>query len=508
MYKIFLVLVTSLPFTTSTQIVLSSPLGHDQYAPNEESSRANSNIIFNAIHSAARQWGSSVHHNGVSVFPVTIPAGTLLYHGNAYAKVPERPDWLAFEVEHGEYFARKLISSFGSSSGVHVVSERDAFAMKKSGPSNFGPGYLHVYQANRPLRLLYFDGMSAATGSPLGPSDMQEYMFLNHTWNWDSDGGIMDYGAALCKKGAEWGVEGFVRMEAGFEVIKCDFSDGLDLISHNLRPDRTTPEGHSERWLFEWLRAMALRYNDIGGSRIMVDFSSMIHAGFYPTNLTNPKPKYSHLPRLVSADPLQVARIRSDTEDMWLKENSHPSIDWQGVVDMIEKRFSDRLQYLAINPPTETFLWEINILLNTFIEYKSFSLEKSIETCASHYLRPVKASTKQDKLIYAAVEAVTTRICTTLFQVRADLLGQYNAKGVESVDTSNSVELIYDLINWLDWSEWRMCRPSCPYELVCYITVCPFGNTDLHYNPRCVNSSEATELMYTDDNYWFDVFPG
>ncbi len=438
------------------------------------------------------------------MFTVTVPEGTLLYHGDAYAKVPDIPEWLAFEVEHGEFFARKPIFARRTSDNVQPVGSQDALIPENSGPPKFEPGYLHMYQANRPLRLLYFDGMSAATASYLGPTDMQEYMFLNQTWNFDSDGGILAYGAALCKKGAEWGVEGFVRMEAGFEIVKCDFSDGLDLISQKLRPIHTNPEGQSERWIFEWLRAMALRYNGIDGSRIIVDFSSMIHAGFYPTNLTNPKPEYSHFPRLVSADPAQVARIRSDLKAIWLRGNSQPSVGWQGVVDMIEKRFSDRLQYLATKPPHEAFLWEINTLLNTFIDYTSFSLEESIEACASHYLQPVKASTEQDKLIYAAVEAVTTRICTTLFQVRADLLAQHDADGPESVDTSKSVELIHGLTSWLDWTEWRICRPSCSYDKVCYITVCPFGNTDLHYNPRCLNSSEVAELMHTDDEYWFE----
>ena len=504
LHKLFLVLVASLPFGTSTQTVLSLPPERDQYGPNVASARANAKIIFNTVHSATRQWGSSVHHNGVSVFPVTVPEGTLLYHGNAYAEVPKVPEWLAFEIEHSENFARKMIFSSRSSSGVQAVNEPDALFPESRGPYKFDPGYLHVYQANRPLRLLYFDGMSAATASHLGTSDMQEYMFLDRTWNHDY-GDIMLYAAALCKKGAEWGgVEGFVRMEAGFEIIKCNFSDGLDLISHNRRPRRTTPEGQSEGWLFEWLRAVTLRYNGIDGSRIIVDFSSMIHAGFYPTNLTNPDPENSHLPRLVSADPAQVARIRSDAKNIWLEQSSRPSVDWQGVVDMIEKRFSDRLQYLATKPPIEPFVWEINVLLNTFINYESFSLEESIETCASHYLRPVIASTRQDKLIYAAVKAVTTRICSTLFQVRATLLARHDANGSGSEDTLKSVELIHELVNWLDWTAWRMCRPSCPYDQICLIAVSPFGNRDLHYNPRCVNSTGASESMFFDDNYWFD----
>lgn len=432
LHKLFLVLVTSLPFGISTQTVLSLPPEHDQYGPSVESARANANAIFNTIHSATRQWGSSVHHNGVSVFPVTVPEGTLLYHGNAYAEVPKVPEWLAFEIEHSENFARKMIFSSRSSSGVQAVNEPDA-----------------LFPESR-------------------------------------------------------GVEGFVRMEAGFEIIKCNFSDGLDFISHNRRPHRATPEGQSEGWLFEWLRAVTLRYNGIDGSRIVVDFSSMIHAGFYPTNLTNPDPENSHLPRLVSADPAQVARIRSDAKNIWLEKTSQPSVDWQGVVDMIEKRFSDRLQYLATKPPIKSFLWEINVLLNTFINYESFSLEESIETCASHYLRSVETSTWPDKLIHVAVKAVTTRICSSLFQVRANLLARRNANGSEPEDTSKSVELIHELIAWLDWTAWRMCRPSCPYDQICLIAVSPFGNRDLHYNPRCVNSTGASESMSFDDNYWFD----
>ena len=37
-------------------------------------------------------------------------------------------------------------------------------------------GYLHVYQTNRPLKLLYIDGMSAAKGD-LGPMDTQVSSF-------------------------------------------------------------------------------------------------------------------------------------------------------------------------------------------------------------------------------------------------------------------------------------------------------------------------------------------
>jgi hypothetical protein len=61
------------------------------------------------------------------VFTVTVPEGTLLYHGDAYAKVPDIPEWLAFEVEHGEFFARKPMFAPRTSGNVQAVASQDAF---------------------------------------------------------------------------------------------------------------------------------------------------------------------------------------------------------------------------------------------------------------------------------------------------------------------------------------------------------------------------------------------
>lgn len=40
----------------------------------------------------------------------------------------------------------------------------------------------------------------------------------------------------LCDLEAKWEIEGFVRMEMGFEIIFCEFSDGLVLESAHERP--------------------------------------------------------------------------------------------------------------------------------------------------------------------------------------------------------------------------------------------------------------------------------
>lgn len=64
------------------------------------------NHIFNAVHNSMRQFGSSLNHNGMSLFIATVPEGTELYHGTSREYRVNGTEWLAFEPEHALIFAR------------------------------------------------------------------------------------------------------------------------------------------------------------------------------------------------------------------------------------------------------------------------------------------------------------------------------------------------------------------------------------------------------------------
>ncbi|KAH0238090.1 hypothetical protein KCV06_g534, partial [Aureobasidium melanogenum] len=53
-----------------------------------------------------RQFGSSLNHNGMSLFIATVPEGTELYHGTSTKDRVNGTQWLAFEPEHALIFAR------------------------------------------------------------------------------------------------------------------------------------------------------------------------------------------------------------------------------------------------------------------------------------------------------------------------------------------------------------------------------------------------------------------
>ena len=490
-----------------------------QNGPSLASATENANLIFNAIYASMRQWGSSVQHNGMSFFPASIPAGTLLYHGH---HTPDRVvgiEWLAFEIPHAEMFARgwKKRNQTGGGEGGQA-DEHDEFVDLRStppqllwglekpeqpqyGPRESVPGYLHIYQATRPLKVLYIDGMAAAN-SELGTLDTQDLLLLNFTSGVWAE---RQRAKELCDLGEKWGIEGFIRMECGFELIKCDFSTGLDFISHKERPNESDPQGRNDIFLLDFVRDIANRYHGIDGGRVHLDYSSMVSAFFYAANLSNPhqdpRAGPSALPRLVESDDQVLQRIRSDLGHSLRNSKAGAGVDWQGVADMIVKRYAARLQWMATGMEQETFLSQVNIMMNTFVDYGISEGRDPVTVCSEHYLQPVEPSTEQDRLIEAALKVVTRRICNTLWEVRKILL-QKEDDTLEAEATSSAVELVRDLISRLDWSDWKACG-QCKVDEVCFIAFFPFGTADDHYNPHCVNSTELQHRSRgTEDNYW------
>lgn len=92
------VIILLLPFVAAGPLI-EARTGQDQ------NDSFHANHIFNAIHNSMRQFGSSLHHNGMSFFIATVPAGTHLYHSGMYDdKAVQGTEWLAFEPEHALIF--------------------------------------------------------------------------------------------------------------------------------------------------------------------------------------------------------------------------------------------------------------------------------------------------------------------------------------------------------------------------------------------------------------------
>lgn len=536
MTKLLIILATVQALRVTTGLAAAS------HAPSHEVARQNGFQIFNSIHSAMRQWGSSLNHNGMALIPASVPKGSLFYHGTQTPGPPPGPEWLAFEVEHAESFAFSI--RYNDSHSDNGISDTSAHPGQNSqmvlrgspdedvrASSKNIRGYLLTYQTNRDLKLLYVDGSSAGK-SDMGMLDTQDLVIrlLRNSSNsrpaWDE----WDRARDLCNIVTDWGYDGILRMEIGFEIIYCDFASGLDLLRVVRRPffDQGQPGGRAGmgRRLFHWARAVTHRYDGFDSNRIRLDFSRMVSAYFYPVNLTNPDPEAQEVPRLLSTTMAERKSIRSRVVEVNARETS-PNIEWQSIVDMIVSRYGDRLALM--NSPSihaDNLVQEIYNVVNTYLKYPktpedingqqdSSKENEAFQMCIRHYVQPVEifqdSFTQEDKLIHTAITAVTTRICETLFESRRliqeaklDLLqhsGRFEeleAKLQEAVWESQ--KLIIDLADDLQWTDWRKCR-GCTVDEICFVAMWPYGRPVDHHRPGCVNETVFENPL--ENNYWF-----
>ncbi|KAI1357497.1 hypothetical protein F5Y08DRAFT_324195 [Xylaria arbuscula] len=498
----------------------------DSSGPREEIARVRAPEIFNAVNNAMRQWGSSLHHNGMSFFLATVPEGVLLHHGNASPLSPSEPDWLAFEIEHAENFARgrrdrpKGGPGRPQGRGPARRSQRVLEAVDDEDDDNESHGYLHVYKTMRSMRYIYVDGMGAGKTS-MGTLDSQDLILRGKSPEGDAEpthwlqdheegdlppkgprgGGPMDErqrAMDLCELARKWGLDGIIRMEAGFEIIQCDFSDGLEQVQALQRPQNIEPD-HKGFGNLEQFRGLAERYQGIGSTRVIIDYSSMVSAFFFPINITNSDAKRQDLPRLSSAKRHSLDGIKAYVANIVHERINQTSriIDWQDVTDMIVARYADRLKLMAEEVHNlETMASEVNFLANVFIDNRDGSdkTDKAITRCTHFYLRPVSPVTEPDVLIKAALETTSQKICQVLLQVHQLVV---DSPSPDQTSLDASVNALKQLTEYLNWPRFKRC-PPCAIDEVCLIPMWPFGTVDQYSNPRCSNGT----TLDGEDSYW------
>ncbi|KAM5350365.1 hypothetical protein ACJ41O_006870 [Fusarium nematophilum] len=560
-----MVLKPSLGVLSALSLVLGAVSGKsndsDCIKPDRDHAKERANMVFNAIHSAGRQWGSSLYHNGFGYFPAIVPQGTLLYHGARQNVTPAGPEWLAFEIEHAENFGSSFRSdtprrgpgkpgggkpgkpkpevddedvrqelrrreehgSNGDDDRRHGPGDGD----DDEGPKNYR-GYLHTYQATRDLNLLLIDGMSAGK-TTMGTLDSQDLVLRENNTNhdipaWDEWRRALD----LCDVATEWGYDGFVRVEIGFEVIHCNFSTGVDRVSMIRSEMFENKLGGGDIGGFQWARAAAERYNDIGRDRLRIDFSSMVSGLFFPINISSSEAERPDLMRLGTAELDELKDIKAYLKSVATQPRRF-TVNWQALVDLVVSRFSKRLAMMAYESLSSIyFIDEIEAVTLTWFdapplpddvslagEDETNRTADAIKRCRKHFLRPALFAKDrwsfEDDLIYASVDTVMGNICRDLFSVRSRLLEAAGASSSgykinsedgldermeEAVQAGRAV--VQRLVDSLGWTTWKQAQPCDPDEVL-FVAMWPFGEEEDHWSPRC---RSFDHFRRPSNSYW------
>ncbi|KAG2153941.1 hypothetical protein DEU56DRAFT_951549 [Suillus clintonianus] len=308
---------------------------------------ATGNLIFDTVHSFLQHWPNTRYRNGHNIIPGVIPVGTLLYHGtNGSQTIPSGPEWTATDPEHSIFFSR------GNGSSWHLT-----------------------LSATRPLKVLYFDGSSAAKNSE-GPMDIQDII----VWGEPRPERFFDESdriEGLCTWGKEFGIDGFARLDAiplfvislsprflGWkwtctEVMLCDFTAGVEIVSflHLVLPKdersslRPTPlDSDTGARTFEVLHSGSWHNHYPGDSRIVLDLTGLV--SLYDTALAPSLiPVRAGLERCdhrvlgISSDDISQVMIKL-TEVVSRPDPAGSGIDWKTLTHTIVDRYADRLDLM------------------------------------------------------------------------------------------------------------------------------------------------------------------
>ncbi|KAG1905314.1 uncharacterized protein F5891DRAFT_1008756 [Suillus fuscotomentosus] len=467
---------------------------------------ATGNLIFDTVHSFLQHWPNTRYRNGHNIVPGVVPTGTLLYHGTSRKTIPSGPEWTATDPEHSLLFAAR-----GTDSGWHLT-----------------------LATTRPLKILYFDGSSAAKVAE-GTMDTQDIIAWEEVQPerfFDERSRIED----LCKWGKEFGIDGFARMEMDFEVMLCDFTAGVELVSFlyvRLSPkdkDHSPPsppplDPNNQVRRFEVMHSGSWHNRYPGDSRIVLDLTGLV--SLYDIALAPSLvpvraglERWDHRVFGISSNDISKV-MRKLTEVISRPHPTNSGLDWKTLIHVIVDRYANRLelmQYLlnfTSSDPQEVLerakLAQIQLrvmvmpyLLDSTVvpsagasgvdtlQWASPIFRLCATTHTSVMISQIPFMTPSEHLLLKAVEETTREICrvTTKMWAVGVMNGLDTLFPVELSGDPDVLQIMDDrrqdiekLMSWLDWSIWIKCRPACGPEEMCYLPTWP-NNAPGRRHPR------------------------
>ncbi|KAG1754551.1 hypothetical protein EDB19DRAFT_1626144 [Suillus lakei] len=412
---------------------------------------ATGHLVFDTTNSLLQHWPNTHYRIGHTIVPGTIPVGTLLYHGSSTGHIPTALDWVAIEPDHSMIFCRGAVKT----------------------------GCWHLaLTVTQPMKVLYFDGNSAAKlhEGTMDTQDLVAWSEMKPEWMTNEGQRIKD----LCKWGQKYGVNGFVRMEMNFEIMICDFTSHMEVVSFlNVEtlhmtfggPYRELPHDLdfgeqllsmfdidlmcpriSVRGVFEVMHSASWRELYPGETRITLDLSRLV--SFYDTTLAPSLvphrvglKRWDHRVAGISLE--DIERVKDRLADTLVRPPVTASgIDWRMVLRLVVDRYGSRLeivQYLlntTLDDPMTLFNHARQVqrqLRTVLVPYTIFTAVPSntsatangtnswaapvFRECATSHTASIAAHrtkfTPSEHLLMQALQETTREICRVITRMWA-----------------------------------------------------------------------------------------
>ncbi|ODQ81381.1 hypothetical protein BABINDRAFT_7177 [Babjeviella inositovora NRRL Y-12698] len=489
----------------------------------------NASAVFNTIHGVLKQKSNDLGPVGVSFFPAFLPQGTFLYHGNWNGRAPRGLEWVALDWEFSYNFAQ-FPRRYRPSGPSPPLENPNSNNTGNGTPPLFLRelnASLLTFQTLKPwTKLVYLDGASAAK-STTGEMD-QQFLLAKTKFDPTKRVGERMLAEKICEWGKPFGLDGVIRLEIGYEIIVCDFSDqvergGMKLIAHNALPDPvevigfpeevpgasiTSDKGKElalsrERSLivdayeamagYEHIRAASLVYNR--EKKVLVDYSKMVT----PLNKTWISPD-TYRRRIHNISEELRDKLILDLEAQLIDADGRSFImgtDWQLITERVVEKFGPILMifnqtytnYLhSSNPEEERFsILARNISTHSFTFFRRYSpgrdhsspekWEAAKQAMIDDYSRGFTSLlSESDILIASSVNKIMNLITSEIFaqfefskSILKDIYVEeapLKHHALEAIHHFNSLNALLDLLQWtLDYR----CSTTCGWDQFCFI---------------------------------------
>ncbi|KAJ6630091.1 hypothetical protein B0H10DRAFT_1984931 [Mycena sp. CBHHK59/15] len=471
---------------------------------------ATGHLIFDTVSLMLQHWPNTRYRNGHNMVLGTMPVGTLLYHGRADTVLPVGPERVATDPEHVYTFC--------------------------GAPWEAGKGCWQLtLAAAHPLKVLYFDGSSAANIQD-GTLDMQDLLLWGKVSpeRWLDERERID---GLCSWGPSLGSMGSCgTMEMDFELMLCDFKADITLISadylaawwsHYITlPQLVRPAPGNDTEIAPGLRGFeVIKFKTVhvgswhnyypGDVHITLDLTRLV--SFYDTRLAPSlvpqhagQARWDH--RLLGISDVDTAHVVGRLEAVLAS-----GVSWAALYHTIRNRYADRLELLAhlLNSTSDSETArkaqvQLRVLLTPYI-LQSAQPPNTSDTGApagdNAWVVPEVLLRAADEVL-REVCRVTVRMWAAGVRAGLDKILPVEAPASHPLETTTDTDTeeerwrmdLGNLMDWLDWSIWVKCRPVCAFE-VCLL--CLFYLSDLF---SC-HSTIAQEMCYLPTWLFFWMGP-
>ncbi|KAJ7159812.1 hypothetical protein C8R43DRAFT_1177314 [Mycena crocata] len=252
-------------------------------------------------------------------------------------------------------------------------------------------------------------------------------------------------------------------MQLNFEVMLCDFTNGVQILDHRR-----------------------------GEMRLQLDLMHLI--SLYDTVLA---------PSLVSPRLGQDRRThrvfgidRRDTDAVRVQDLPHlPSesgIDWGTLFRVIRDRYATRLEVLQSTFQDTLPQRAFRILQTLLMPYRLYPVVPSptgssiawaapvFQLCAQTHTLFIESSqanlTASELLLLASSRETTREICRTLVGMWAEgVAALRDSTTIPSSVTCKWRSEVDRLLKCVGWAVWTTCRPACAFDESCYLPGAPFN---------------------------------